>query len=63
MIQNDSESITEMPVVLEGLSMSAEYLDSLGLIICGFNPQSKQTEVQKYDTKTCKWNTISTETL
>ena len=43
--------------------MSDEYFDSLGLIICGLNPQSMHTEVQIYDTKTCKWNSISAETL
>ena len=30
-----------MPAPLEGPSMSAEYFDTLGLIICGFNSKSK----------------------
>ena len=40
-----------MPAALEGLSMSAEYFDTLGLVICGYNPESKQTEVYIYNTK------------
>ena len=48
---------------LEGPSMSAEYFDTLGLIICGLNPNSKETEVHIFDTKYNKWKIISQETL
>ncbi len=32
--------LCDMPVHLEAISMSAEFFDTLGLIICGYNPIS-----------------------
>ena len=38
--------------------MSAEYFDTLGLIICGLNPITNLSEVYWYDTNKNKWTFI-----
>jgi hypothetical protein len=35
--------------------MSAEYFDTLGLIICGYNASNDSTDIYWYDTKTTNW--------
>lgn len=52
MLENESidKALCQMIDPLEGPSMSAEYFDTLGLIICGLNSRNKMTEVHIFDT-------------
>ncbi len=44
-----------MRMNLIGPSISAEFFDSIGLIICGLNPQSNKTELHIYSTSNNQW--------
>jgi len=39
--------------------MSAEFFDTLGLVICGLNPTTNKTEVHIYNTKHGNWAVIT----
>ncbi len=47
-LEKKDQEMGNIPVPLVGPSMSAEFFDTLGLIICGYNHQSKETEVWIY---------------
>lgn len=46
--QTKDQLLKNIPVPLVEPSMSAEHFDTVGLIICGVNPQNKKTEVHIY---------------
>ncbi len=45
-----------LPAQLIGPSMSVEFFDTFGLIICGLNPAKNMTEIYWFDTRKNKWN-------
>ena len=46
-----------------GPSMTAEFFDTLGLVICGLNPETQRTEVHIYNTKNGNWTIIPHDSL
>jgi hypothetical protein len=43
--------------------MSAEFFDTLGLVICGLNPKTSKTEVHIYNTKNGNWTVVKHDRL
>jgi hypothetical protein len=44
-----------LPAQLIGLSISAEFFDTFGFVICGLNPTNNMTEIYWFDTKKNRW--------
>lgn len=42
-LKQSDKKLNYMLSLLEGPSMSAEFFDTLGLVICGLNPKTKTT--------------------
>lgn len=58
-LSQSDKKLNSMQTPLEGPSMSAEFFDTLGLVICGLNPTTNKTEVHIYNTKHGNWAVIT----
>ncbi len=63
MYQTKDHLLKNIPVALIEPSISAEHVDTVGLIICGINPLNKKTEVYIYSAQKNRWSLTSQEDL
>ena len=57
------EPLKNIPVALIEPSMSAEFFDRVGLIICGLNPNNNKTEVHIYSPIKNRWTLITQDDI